>query len=207
MRWKRGWSLRRLYEMCTMYGDRHLALTDISTLWWSGRNQRRFSIIGKSGDGNLCACMCQIRVVNAFQMDMDSADSFDRRSLCSLRSQQSLQHFRMLSIHRSTSHDGDVTGQMAWPRVTWPSCHQYGTWLLHCNVLHVHPHVILVMRMRVTRAPVSVMSIGGEWRFFIWIIFSYPALILLHLLASGLETQHTVTLYRVAQKSKPLPND
>jgi Ca2+ transporting ATPase len=53
----------------------------------------------------------QIRVVNAFQMDLDSADSFDRRSLCSLRSQHSLQHYRMLSLHRSTSHDvdGDVT--------------------------------------------------------------------------------------------------
>jgi hypothetical protein len=42
-------------------------------------------------------------------MDIENADSFDRRSLCSLRSQQSLQHYRMLSLHRSLSHDGDGT--------------------------------------------------------------------------------------------------
>jgi hypothetical protein len=39
-------------------------------------------------------CTIQIRVVNAFRMGLDGADSFDRRSLSSLQSQYSLHHVR-----------------------------------------------------------------------------------------------------------------
>jgi hypothetical protein len=65
----------------------------------------------------------QIRVVNAFQMDIENADSFDRRSLCSLRSQQSLQHYRMLSMHRSLSHDGEAAAAAITTASSLPNNH------------------------------------------------------------------------------------
>jgi hypothetical protein len=56
-------------------------------------------------------------------MDIENADSFDRRSLCSLRSQQSLQHYRMLSLHRSLSHDGDATATAITAASSLPNNH------------------------------------------------------------------------------------
>ena len=44
----------------------------------------------------------QIRVVNAFRMGLE-ADSFDKRSLSSLHSQQSIQNLRLQAIKRSVS--------------------------------------------------------------------------------------------------------
>lgn len=52
----------------------------------------------------------KIEVIEAFRMNMD-ADSFDRRSLSSRHSVQSLQAYRMQAFRnlKSTSHDADGT--------------------------------------------------------------------------------------------------
>ena len=57
----------------------------------------------------LCFSPLQIRVVNAFRMGIDGADSFDKRSLSSLHSQHSLQNMRLQALKKSASQDADVT--------------------------------------------------------------------------------------------------
>ena len=55
------------------------------------------------------SCVLQIRVVNAFRMGLE-ADSFDKRSLSSLHSQQSIQNWRLQqAMKRSASTNPGAT--------------------------------------------------------------------------------------------------